>query len=807
MDLRCVSEWVCRAKTGDADAFTELVKTFQPVVFGIAFAVTRDPVAAEDVSQDAFIACWSHLDSLRKPEGFPCWLRQTTRNLARNWIRSTVYRRQLKERWTLLAETLSSEARQDGAQAQTEVSQRVMDALHSLPSGHREAMVLYYLQGRSSSEAAAALGVSEAAMRQRLKRGKDQLRAYFEERWEREFDEELRHLVPDRVAKRFPAILALGAASPRLARLATRTGLSASVHTLLHERALILDWLPGARPLGAQRRTLVTLALPVALLLGALYAGWTAWPRPEPGHVPKAVAAAAAKPVLVSPPPPPQPASPSGQPIAQPPPPDPVELVAEAQEGHTLYGNVHDLAGKPIPGATVTAYTGRYAPDDILCHVCLTWVAEQGPTYSAVTDAEGAYIMDGIQCDHDLLVTAAASGYATGLAEHVPLDAADADFALSDTMVFSGVVIDAGTGAPIPKFEAKITCVYTSPAEPHMCSGTDYSFRLFEGTDGAFSLNTDHYSVVAVGVHAIGYADYESSALTVPPVGMDEPRVIELQPGRTVGGTVVDSLDNPVPLAFVMKVSEKATQRYARENAGHTAAVSDANGRFELTGVADDSPLNFIGAWHPDFAPAFVPNPGPQEEAIIRLQKPGAIRGVVRNGRQPSGALYVRARLPVDHPYRLYSTGKSTSEDGQFLIDGLPPGVNTLEVIDRIAERFLACEPVVVEPGIETVVEIDLSAMATVSGSVAGLEAYDDPHLSVRRDGLVNFFYHEPLPPTGEFYVNIAQSGTCEIVVYEHETPLSPILTQPIAIAPGEDIVLELSIPPDSPIEDASSTE
>ena len=42
----------------DADAATAFVRRFQPKVFGLALAVTRDPALADDVAQEAFLRAW-----------------------------------------------------------------------------------------------------------------------------------------------------------------------------------------------------------------------------------------------------------------------------------------------------------------------------------------------------------------------------------------------------------------------------------------------------------------------------------------------------------------------------------------------------------------------------------------------------------------------------------------------------------------------------------------------------------------------------------------------------------------------------
>ena len=45
---------------GDADLAIAFVRRFQRVVYGVALTITRDPVTAEDVAQQAFEQAWRH---------------------------------------------------------------------------------------------------------------------------------------------------------------------------------------------------------------------------------------------------------------------------------------------------------------------------------------------------------------------------------------------------------------------------------------------------------------------------------------------------------------------------------------------------------------------------------------------------------------------------------------------------------------------------------------------------------------------------------------------------------------------------
>ncbi|MBP1906101.1 RNA polymerase sigma factor (sigma-70 family) [Paenibacillus turicensis] len=70
------------AKTGDHDAFGELVRRHRTKAFGWAQKLTQDPFVAEDIAQDALIRAFLHLGDLVDTQRFKPWLRRIVHNLA-----------------------------------------------------------------------------------------------------------------------------------------------------------------------------------------------------------------------------------------------------------------------------------------------------------------------------------------------------------------------------------------------------------------------------------------------------------------------------------------------------------------------------------------------------------------------------------------------------------------------------------------------------------------------------------------------------------------------------------------------------
>ena len=160
----------CRRER-DAEAFRQLVERHKDLVFAVALAHTGDPALAEDAAQEAFVAAWRDMDGLREPDRVGSWVAGIARNLARNALRNRARRRSHQLEQPAPPATPEDEvlARED--------RELVARALAEVPAAHREALVLYYLEGQPVARIAEVLGVREELVKQRLSRGRRALRA------------------------------------------------------------------------------------------------------------------------------------------------------------------------------------------------------------------------------------------------------------------------------------------------------------------------------------------------------------------------------------------------------------------------------------------------------------------------------------------------------------------------------------------------------------------------------------------------------------------------------------------------------
>ena len=82
MDMEEIQAFVEKALACKTDigarhtAFGEIVKRFQDMAYGCAYAVLGDPQLAEDAAQEAFLAAYRDLDKLKDTSAFAGWFRR-----------------------------------------------------------------------------------------------------------------------------------------------------------------------------------------------------------------------------------------------------------------------------------------------------------------------------------------------------------------------------------------------------------------------------------------------------------------------------------------------------------------------------------------------------------------------------------------------------------------------------------------------------------------------------------------------------------------------------------------------------------
>jgi RNA polymerase sigma-70 factor (ECF subfamily) len=746
---------VQRALDDRPEAFEELVFRYQKTAHAIARAAGVPSDAVEDVVQESFLKAFEKLPHLRSPESFGPWLLNIIRNAARNHVRGLRMRSSGEvpgERPAPPSPSLEDEDFKDF----------LWRKVHELPGSVRETVFLYYHEGESVRAVAKATGVSRAAVRKRLQRGRELLR---EKLW-RELEESLREMLPSarewHQKGRKLAILIVSsiATSWGIRAPAALGGASAGAAGRGVESACAMKLLMGGVEMAAKKHgVLPFLALcivvgSVCLLTGVFRDDLV----PARSRMAKSGVAKSTASQLSS-----AASAPTSEETAGDGSPEPRSSPKEMPP--SIHGLVTDAQGAGISGARLVALPAsewdgnveqamaafpQYGQEDFTGELQafeleLARSAEEFPR--AETDGKGSYAFhDLVIGEYRVLAVAAA---------HLPrtdswaLVCAEESFRLDIKLPGAGAVAgrvfdDQGrsvAGASVSARRSSFRRLAGQERTDDVIADWTEGITLLglghtaSAEDGAFRLESLEPEPHDLKIAKEGYA---TAWLLDVPAGNEEIEVT-LSRGLAIRGRVLDPWSQPIDGAEVRLSSSKREKPSLRigdsifhdvavdyDEERWRTAVTDAEGRFEHIGLAG-------GAFD-----LLVRHPGfPSRREGVRLEKtaadlgdlvldaPQSIHGIVLDPAErplagarvwivetvPGGVLTFEGGLLLDPPPL---AEVRTDAGGRFSLTGLPGGVFTLHASSRDhAPVSLTSVSTDLEP-----VEIRLEEGATLSGRV-----------------------------------------------------------------------------------------
>jgi RNA polymerase sigma factor (sigma-70 family) len=174
-------EMIRRCLAGDTAAYEPVVRAYEPAARRVALGILRDPDAASDAVQEAFIKAYRGLAGFDPSRDFRPWLLRIVRNQCRDMLRRGKAGPGLERITPLLADRVASDADAGREARQAEARDMLWAALGRISVEHREALVLKELEGLGYGEIAQALGVPEGTVASRLYHARRALRAALEE--------------------------------------------------------------------------------------------------------------------------------------------------------------------------------------------------------------------------------------------------------------------------------------------------------------------------------------------------------------------------------------------------------------------------------------------------------------------------------------------------------------------------------------------------------------------------------------------------------------------------------------------------
>ena len=167
------AELVAASLSGDREVFGRIVERYQRLLCSLAYSATGSLSESEDLAQEAFVEAWRQIHTLREPEKLRPWLCGILRHKVGRFRRSEGQEPVRQAEAIEAAEDLPSGEEPAADLAMNKEEQAILwSALERVPELYREPLVLYYREHRSVEHVAAALDLTEDAVKQRLARGR-----------------------------------------------------------------------------------------------------------------------------------------------------------------------------------------------------------------------------------------------------------------------------------------------------------------------------------------------------------------------------------------------------------------------------------------------------------------------------------------------------------------------------------------------------------------------------------------------------------------------------------------------------------
>jgi large repetitive protein len=442
---------------------------------------------------------------------------------------------------------------------------------------------------------------------------------------------------------------------------------------------------------------------------------------------------------------------------------EPIEMLLKP--GAAISGLVKDRAGNGMPGYRLAARASSGGPGPM------------GPLGGTMTEEptgpDGSFVIEGLKAGETYELQLLGE---TGLGPRksgVTAPAEGVEITVSGKGRIQGVVTD-GEGHAVSDFEVAYT-----PSSRGGGGGMRFSFRIGPGArapgqmvavhadDGAFVIEDVPAGTWDVEVSATGYQRGRTAGIAVEEGGTAEGVEVKLAKGPGLAGRVLDARGSrPVSDATVRADLSTGRPRFRMgpDGAGDNETMTDADGRFEMLGLAPGTYT--LTASHPSFSE--------KSETIELKDGPASIEIRLGQGGTVSGTVLSAGRPVVGAAVSLGAAGEglrgpfgdeqqAVSDDGgRFRFERLNPG----RYAATASLRGQSSSPVEVAlPTADASQEVSLllAEGATIRGRVSGLAEAARAGVSVTANGPESYFASTRTGAEGTFELTGAPRGTLNL--------------------------------------------
>ncbi len=165
---------VKQSKSGDGDAFSELVRRHQHVIYNVAYRFMRDSALAEDMAQEAFLKAFRLLKGFRGDCSFSTWMYRVTCSVCL----TELSRRKRRGEVELLPRHAGVTAVHPSDTL--DMPEHIRRCVAQLSDRYATIITLYYLKGVSYDEIAQVMDIPMGTLKTWMFRARKQLRKIVE---------------------------------------------------------------------------------------------------------------------------------------------------------------------------------------------------------------------------------------------------------------------------------------------------------------------------------------------------------------------------------------------------------------------------------------------------------------------------------------------------------------------------------------------------------------------------------------------------------------------------------------------------
>lgn len=165
---------ISRLRSGDQTAFELIFRFYYPGLVVFASQITLDKDEATEIVQDFFVRLWENRSSIKESKSLKAYFFVSVKNRSLNFLKkSEVYANTIEQLKNL---TDTSPLFDPDIFVESELQQKIKDAIDKLPARCGEIFVMSRFQGLSNDEIAAKLDISKRTVETQISNALKHLR-------------------------------------------------------------------------------------------------------------------------------------------------------------------------------------------------------------------------------------------------------------------------------------------------------------------------------------------------------------------------------------------------------------------------------------------------------------------------------------------------------------------------------------------------------------------------------------------------------------------------------------------------------